>query len=194
MAAHDLFPGFIQITYTSIFAVHKMTLPTRMPVAGLGPLGGVGYEAWDTTAVDAVLMVAALVDALKSLVPTSCNFANYTVFKVDSPGDPPHPIESAVIDTDGLQGTPGWFEAVQGIWTFYDTAFFTAKINLLDMASLNNYARRSASTLSTDEQAVADVYMDASWAFSSRAGYRPVTVRSLSLGINDALKKQYPGI
>jgi hypothetical protein len=194
MTAFGLDPGFMVVDYQSPYAFHKMRLPTR----AWSPVGSHGFgsfTAWDASTIQADEMVADLFTNITKLYRPEVTFAGATIFTQASPTASPLP--AAFIPFTGivgLDGTVNWTEAVEEIITFYDTAFYTSKLVLLDVNSLNNFARRSAATLSADELSVAASWMSLSSAWSSRAGFRPSAVRSASLGINDALKKTYPGI
>jgi hypothetical protein len=195
MATHLLNPSAVRINYHSVFAQHTMTLPTRAwnPLAGTNGFGG--YEAWDLSERDAQDMIEGLVFTFVDVLHSSVVFDNWVIYNEASPGGVMLPVASDIFaGVVGTEATPGWYEAVQGIFTFYDTSFNTAKISILEYASKNNFARRTYTTASAPEVAIADEYMVSSNAWSSRAGFRPSTLRSLSLGINDALKKQYPTI
>lgn len=195
MAENLLNPSAVRLAYHSVFAQHTMTLPTRQwnPLGGTSGFGG--YEAWDASDRDVVDMVTDLVDALCACLHSSVVFDTWVVYNEESPGGVMLPVASDVFTAKvGTEATPGWYEAVQGVFTFYDTEFKTAKISLLEFASKNNFAKRTYATTSAAEASIADEYMAVSNAWASRNGARPSSLRSLSLGINDALKKQYPTI
>lgn len=195
MAPHLLYPSWIKISYHSIFALHQMTIPTRKFNAGIGSHGFGGYTNWAGSPVETDDMVQALVAAMVELYSAEVIFDQFEAFDMDSPDAAPHPVAVAPITSGGgLDGTPGWFEAVQFTYTWFDTAFNTSKLVLLDAASNNNFALRNNATLSAHEQGVRDAIENTAWAWSSRAGFRPSVLRTLSVGVNDALKKQYPGI
>jgi hypothetical protein len=195
MPTNDLHPSYIIVNYHSTFALHKATLPTTKWNAGIGTNGQGGYNAWDASPRDAVDMMGDWVDAAVLLVSAEIVFDNFIIYDSVSDADPLFPVGGAAFTAKvGTVGTPGWFQAVQAVFTFFDSGFNTSKLNLLDYASKNNFARRSAASASADETAFAAVWMDPVNAFASRTNLQPVALRSISLGINDELKKQYPGI
>jgi hypothetical protein len=171
-----------------------MTLPTRAWTPGGDDLSGT-FEAWDTTTVSARDMVDAFAALLQPLFDSTVHFLRATVFtKADNTSPAIPRVALGFTDVAGTEGTPGWTEAVQFVWTFFDTDFNTVKLVLLDAASKNNFARRDPSSQSTAEGNFSDNFSSPAWAWASRAGFRPAELRSLSLGINDKLKKSYPGI
>jgi hypothetical protein len=195
MPVHLLNPSYVLLNYHSVFAQHRMTLPTRAWDAGAGTNGFGGYEAWDLSDRDALDMITDFANKLCALLHSTVIFDTWVIYHETFPAGPLVPVASEpFVAVAGTEATPGWYEAVQGVFTFYDIAFNTAKISLLEYASLDNFARRSYATASADEVAVADEFMDVNNAWASRGGYRPNNLRSLSLGINDALKKQYSSI
>jgi hypothetical protein len=189
---HGLGPSFVEILYHSAYAQHKQTIPTRdwNSAAGGGPDGG--FTAWDASTIGAEDMITALVALATSLFPVTVNFDSWVVKSnvgVDSSFVPV--AAGAFTDQVGTVIDHGWDVATQFVWTFYDTAFNTAKLTLLDVASLDNFNRRASSTQSVYEAAYSAELMAMTNAWSSRAGFRPASVRSMSCGINDELKKQY---
>jgi len=195
MPVHTLKPSYAQVFYHSSFGAHVMTQPTRQwtPTIIENPQGS--YVAWDDSARDADEMINDLVDVLLPKFKSSVSFDQYTLWNFDEDAGFFIPVAAnALTGKVGTDGTSAWDEAVESIMTVFDTAFNTAKLVLLDMNSRNNFARRTGATVDADEQAMFDVWSGVTYAWASRAGFRPATIRSVSLGINDELKKQYSGI
>src|SRR4029450_6164673 len=194
MTVHPL-KDHVKLNYHSSYAAHVATIPTRAPIVGGGTGGTTAYTAWDTTTVDGSDMMTALVTALLQKFPSTVFFDSAVYMQRDDPDDTWNPIQiDTFVGQDGEDGDPGWTQAVQSIFSFKDSNFNFMKLELLDTSSRNNFARRSPATADADELAIAAVIMSDSWAFASRAGFQPVLLWSISLGINDELKKQYPGI
>ncbi len=195
MTTHTLKPSYIQLNYHSEFGAHEMTLPTTQ-WAAFSPTNDTGsFTAWDTSVVDTEIMVTDLVDALVTQFRPSVSFDSYTVWNFDDPSEQFIPVAAlAFTGKVGTDSTTAWYEAVQSVFTAFDTAFNTVKLVLLDMNSRNNFARRSFATAGLDELALFAEWSRSDRAWASRAGFRPSVLRSISLGINDALKKQYSGI
>lgn len=195
MAEHLKNPSAIVIDSHSAFALHKMTICTRKWNAGIGTGGFGGFLNWLEEPVDAQEMVQALVGAMVVLHHGSYIYDRFTIYDEVSEGGAMVPKSGfAISDGEGTNDTPGWYQGVEFIYTYFDTEFNKMTHKLLDFASLNNFARRSPITFSVDEAAVIAQISDESNAWASRAGFRPSQIRSGSVGINDALKAKYPGI
>jgi len=186
---------YVLLQYHSNFGLHRSILPTR-PWSTTGGTNGFGsYEDWIGGTRDVQDMIEELVDALAAHYPPSVTFDQWTVLVRDDPNETWNPVAANTLTAKvGTDTTSAWFEAVQAIFTFYDTAFNTGKLVCLDYNSRNNFARRSSATADADEQVVAGTMMLDTNAWSSRAQLQLHALRSISLGINDELKKQYPGI
>ena len=195
MTVHTLKPSYVEINYHSSYGSHKMILPTRewSPVIVTGDQGS--FTSWSSVARDADEMIVDLVTLLVEKFPATVSFDQYTIWNFDEDADFFVPVAAnAITALVGTDGTSAWTEAVQSVMTMFDTEFNTCKLVLLDMNSRNNFARRTAATVDADEQAYFDEFSAAGNAWASRAGFRPAVIRSVSLGINDELKKQYAGI
>lgn len=194
MTLHGLYPAYVAIDYHSTFAPHLATIPTRAwnPFAGTGGQGG--YEAWDSSDCDAIAMVEDLVDAFLPCCSAELVFDKWTVYTLATPDAPPLPRAGGVfVGKAGTDGTPGWFGAVQLTYTFYDTAFETAKLILLDAASNNGFAPRDIGTLSADLLGPVTALTTTTSAWASRAENRPAVLRSCRFTINNKLQKEYYG-
>ena len=195
MTVHTLKPSYQEWRYHSAFGAHKMILPTRewSPVGGISGFGS--YTSWDTNLRDAGDMIDDFVDLLLPKFPSTVVFDSWQIWNFDEDADFFIPVAGdAFTSKVGTDGTAAYSQAVQSVMTMFDTAFNTCKIVLLDMNSRNNFNRRTAATVDADEQAYFDAFSDVGNAWASRAGFRPASIRSVSLGINDELKKQYAGI
>jgi len=62
---------------------------------------------------------------------------------------------------------------------------------MLDAATANTFDRTTDISGSAESLAYVGMWTSPSWAFSSRAGFRPNTFQSVVNGINDALAKAY---
>jgi hypothetical protein len=169
-----------------------MILPTRAysPVPGASGFGT--FTSWDDNIRDIGDMVDDFVDVLLPKFATSVIFDDWTVFNFNEDAGFFIPVSGDAFTAKvGTDDAPGWFYAVQSVFTMFDEEFATAKLNLLDTSSRDNFARRSAATADAEELAIFNTYSDEGNAWSSRNGARPAILRSISLGINDELKKQY---
>jgi hypothetical protein len=191
MAINSLSPAFVVLTYTSEFAPHRMTLPTRdWVVPTVGHDQG-SYNAWDSTTIDADTMIQALATKLKAEFPVSVSFTSYEIFTMSTPTAPKLPRAGNTMAQTGTYMTPGFYEAVQKTYSFFDTGFNTSKLTLLDAASGNDFRPISGAFLTAAEVAVRDEFTSVSNAWASRAGFQPVTLRQITKTINEKLRREY---
>jgi hypothetical protein len=195
MTVHTLKPSYIEFKYHSLFGAHKMILPTRQWSSAGGISGFGSFTSWDDDIRDVGDMVDDFVDVLLPKFISTVTFDNWLVWDFNVDADFFIPVAGDAFTAKvGTDDDSGYTQAVQSVMTMFDTEFNTCKIVLLDMSSRNNFNRRTAATVDADEQAYFDAFSDTANAWASRAGFRPATIRSVSLGINDELKKQYAGI
>lgn len=189
---HSLKPSYIQFRYHSSLAPHVMTLPTRQwsPTGGLSGFGS--FTNWDAGLRDVGDMVDDFVNVLLPKFPGSVVFDDWLLFNFNEDAGFFIPATGdAFTDKEGTDATPGWFYAVQSVFTMFDTEFATAKLSLLDTSSRGNFARRTGATADAQELAIFAEYSSTTNAWASRNGARPSVLRSVSLGINDKLKQEY---
>jgi len=191
MAIHSLYPSYVVMKYHSTFGQHTMTLPTRrwIPTPVSGANGS--YLDWNETPTDGEVMITALATVLQEIASAAVNFDTFLIYDVPNVGDSPQPVSGGVIDLPGTVAVPGWFKAVQTTFTFFDTAFNTAKLVLLDGASLSDFDKHLAGDFSGGETDVIAQFISEDNAWSSRAGFRPSVIRSVTQTLNDELRKQY---
>jgi len=189
---NSLKPSYIQFRYHSSLGAHKMTLPTRQWSLAGGISGFGSFTSWDDSIRDVGDMVDDFVDLLVPKFPASVVFDDWQVFNWNETAGFFIPVAGdGFTGKVGTDGTPSWFYAVESVFTMFDTEFATAKLVLLDTSSRGNFARRTGATADAQELAIFGGYSDVANAWASRKGARPATLRSVSLGINDELKKQY---
>lgn len=192
MTVHSLYPGFLIIDYHSTYAAHKMTIPTRAwnPLGGTAGFGG--FVAWDDSDRDLQDMVNDLVTVLRPLVPTTVTFDGWVQYSMADEEATPLPRASAAIALAGSASTAGvWWAAVQKQFVFYDTEFQTFKSVILDAMSGNDFSRRDLASLATEDENLIGEFVAETNAWSSRAGNRPQTIRSVTIDLNDKLRNQY---
>jgi len=172
-----------------------MTLPTRQWSSAGGISGFGSFTSWDDNIRDVGDMVDDFVNVLLPKFDDTITFDNWLVWNFNDDADFFIPVAGDAFTAKvGTDATPGYIQAVQSVFTMFDTEFNTSKLVLLDTSSRNNFNRRTAATADADELAIFDEWSNVGNAWASRAGFRPAVLRSISLGINDELKKQYAGI
>ena len=183
-------PGFITIESTSIFGAHVATLPVNTISPDFVSPTSSTIEAWDSSSVNWVDMVTALVDLLADRFPVDYDFLRASLWDRPTPADLPTFVGTVSLATPGTVATPGWNKATQETITARDTGGYIAKLVLLDMASTNNFDEQVTLT----GAGLADLFdewqaMTNGW--SSQAGFRPNSFIKATRTLNEKLRKAY---
>lgn len=194
MTQHDLSPAFIEVFYHSLGGRHVATLPTRAWNSLAGTRGSGGYEAWDTSDIDALDMIDAYVLKAKAFMPSSVHFDNAIIFTKADAASPAIPRVGYAIDVAGTNAATTFPLAVQHTYTFFDTEFLPFKAVLLDAIEEDNFNRIEASNFVTDQTDFAAIFTEDIRAFSSRAGNRISLCRRRTSTLNEKLRKQYGNV
>lgn len=191
MAPNSLSPASVVIDYHSAYAPHKMTIPTLawFPTSITGDLGS--YQAWDSSAIDAEVMIMALIDLLKVFMKTNAAFDNITIYTMATATSPNIPRASKAISVAGT-ATTGDEAAVSRTWNFKTAANGDMKLILLDTPIPATWFNRILpANFSSGEQDVADEIALNSNAWSGRDDTDISTCRSITLDLNDKLQRMY---
>jgi hypothetical protein len=168
-----------------------MTLPTRAwnPVPITGTAGS--FLDWNEDPVDAEGMVKDLTAELSNGFPATVAFDSFVIYNYPSEDEAPVPVASGALTDVGSEAAPGQTKAVQAQLTFFDTAFNTYKLVVLDVASFDDWEKQSSTSLHAYQEEVFTQITAETNAWASRAGFRPATLRSGTTKLNDELRKQY---
>lgn len=194
MAPNSLSPASAVIKYTSAFATHRMTLPTLawIPVGFSSPLGG--YQAWDSSAVDADTMIDALIAKVKALVPPTTSFDEVTIYTQATPTSANIPRAGKQIAVVGTSASGQPSAAVSATFNMKTTANGNAKLVLLDVPIGSNwFAPLLPADFTTVLTDVFDQLAVESNAWAGRDDNRIDIFRSVTFDLNDKLQKQYWG-
>lgn len=191
MATLDgLYPGFVRINYTSVYGVHTMTVPTRLP-AFAAPGNIPTYDAWDGVSTPAGdVMVEALVDAMLPNNLATTTFVSYDIYNVPVIDEPPQWIYGDFLT--GKVGTlvnTGWAKAVQ-----YTIGFRTALGGLLQVVNLDTPASNTFGNvvgLSARDADIATEILSTANAWQGRDGGQPLAFRGISITLNKRLRRKY---
>jgi hypothetical protein len=185
---NSLHPGYIQIDYHSAFGVHKAILPTRAPtfsVIGDEP----EYESWDSGTILASDMVEALVDLFAAFFDNTIIWDTFTVYNVPSVGAAAQPIFTAALAKTGAGTQTGTSKATQRTYSMRTTGFGLAKLVFLDTKTANSFEK--SLVVSSGENAFLAAYMNPIYAWSGRDGNRPAVFKSLTITLNEKLRREY---
>jgi hypothetical protein len=191
MTAYETWPSFIEIGYTGAFADHVATLCTRAWNSLGGTRGAGGYTAWDGSNRDALDMIEDVTADMALLLPATAVITSWVIFNWLSTTGPIVPVAAGSLNVAGADASPGWYEASQMTFSFYDSMFKPCKLVLLDAATNNNFSKIAAGSLSSDQSQLPGGFIADVNAWASRAGNQPKTIRNLTQTLNRRLRKKY---
>lgn len=191
MTVYDLYPAYFLIDYHSTFGAHKAIIPTRAwnPVSITGILGS--YEGWDTTPVDAEVMIDSFVTDLLPFHHTTTEFDAVTIYTIAAPGDPAIPRTGKALTDTGSSTSTLQRKAVTQTWVFRDTGWNIFKLVLMDTPIGIDFDKVTDLTSNVPAQNLRDIVINPSNAFQSRANLRPDQFRNIVYDLNDKLRKVY---
>lgn len=184
-------PSFVRIFYHSVLAAHVMNLPTTQWSQALGTNPQGGFLNWNTVDTDADDMVQAFAQTLQDLLPTTGELDSYVIYNYPTAENIFVPVAGNTLALVGSDATPGQNAATQKTFTFYDSAFHSSKVVLLDGASDDLWVKKNLASANAFEQALVSVWTDPDWAWSSRQNFQPVTLRSITTTLNRRLRRNY---
>jgi hypothetical protein len=189
---NSLSPASFVIDYHTLYAPHKMTIPTLswFPTSITGSIGS--YAPWTGSPIDAEVMIDDFVGVLEALVPATTVFDQVTVYTQADATSPNIPRASAAIGVAGSSGATGLSEANSATFNFKTLANGNFKIVLLDFPlGSGGYNAIHPATFSAEILALAAFVEDTGNAFSGRDDSRPAVLRKVTFDLNDKLQKQY---
>jgi hypothetical protein len=193
MTISTLYPAFVQTVYSSAYAAsHILNLGLRDWQGGVDTGVELGLStSWNEGNANVLTDLQDLFDVLITQWPATVSILRSTVFTIEEPGGVARPRASythtALVGTDA---TPGVTKAVQKTFTMYDTLFNHVRIQLMDAASNDNWAKQTDWSASPASDLIA-VFGDADRAFASRKGHRPNVGISIINKFNDKLRHSY---
>lgn len=189
MALDGLYPSFVRIFYTTAYAPHVMTLPTRQIVSAV-PGDLPTYEAWDGDTIDAGVMVSNLVAAMLPNNLSTTTFTGYECYDVPVIDEPPVWKYGAFLS--GQVGTlvnTGWAKAVQ-----YTMGFRTSLGGLLQVVNLDTPASNTFGNvlgLSARDEDISLEILNPANAWQGRDGGQPLAFKGISVTLNKRLRRKY---
>jgi len=191
MTPYDLGPWFVRIDYASAFGPHSMTIPT-LDWNDISSTGGHGtFDTHDSSSIDAVEMVEALVDVLVPFFPDTVTFTDWRVFNKVDPEAPSIPVDGALLTAkEGTKASPGWSKATQLTFSWRTEGFHPSKLTLLDYGSAGDFAKILDLTATVVANLDAEYTADSNgWA--GRDGLRPNQFVSGTCTLNEKLRRAY---
>lgn len=191
MAPNSLSPASVVIDYHSAYAPHKMTICTRewFPTSVTGVLGS--YAAWDSSTIDAQVMIEAIINKLKTQLKTNAAFDNITIYTQATASSPNIPRATLAISTVGVL-TTGDEAAVSRTYNFKTSGNGNARLELLDSVIPATWFNRilPAGFGADDDDIVAE-FTASTNAWSGRDDNQPTVCRGITMDLNDKLQRMY---
>jgi hypothetical protein len=188
MAPNSLFPGFVKVEYSSVYAPHIMILPTRAYDKDNGT-----FPSWlDDTPLAVDDMVSDFVELFLPFFAAGVTFNNFTVYTMEDEDATPIPAYSALFTAGaGTAMTPGWDKATQWTVTLRTVNNNISKLVMLDAGSFDNFDVIKTLAGQADLEALTDMWSDENQAWSGRGNSRPSTFLQASKTLNDKLRRAY---
>lgn len=194
MPTDKLFPAYVKIDYTTVYAPHTMIRPTlAWNGAGIGVPGTFDTHAGGSIAGDT--MVEGFIDLMMDLYYTNATSVAYTIYRIPNIGDDPQPVfaknyatpGTIVIDpTDDYQA---WVATMQ--WR--STSFGLARMNLIECQRAG-FQGKQTGALTGAFAALAAEFQDTTKGWAARDNGRPAAYLSTTYKPNDRLIRQYRGL
>lgn len=189
--ANSLYPAFVLINYHSTYGPHKMIIPTRAWQATniTGTIGS--YTAWDSSQVDAELMVNDLVTTFLPFFLATTSFDAATVYTLASPTSPQLPQATVALTAVGTSTSTTQAKAGETHYSFRDTGFNLSGITFLDAPVNVGFEPKTPASFSVEDDSLKLEFTAVNRAWSSRAGFRPSVLRRATYDLNGKLRKEY---
>lgn len=169
-----------------------MLIPTKewLVTSITGLLGS--YQAWDSSPIDAEVMIDELVAALAALHLASTTFNLATVFTQATTTSPAFPRRSKALAVVGTAGSVGPAKAVQSTLNMRTVGGKPTKLVLLDASALNlQMDKLTPFTFTTTVNTLITAFSRDSNAWSGRDDTRPDVALSWTMTENNALRARY---
>lgn len=188
MALDGLYPSFVRIHWTSAYAPHVLTMPTRQWTGVAGTPGQ--YEAWDASTIAADVMIEALVTAMLPNNLATTTFVSYEIFDVPVIDEPPVWKYAAFLTAQvGTLVNTGWAKAVQ-----YTMSFKCSDGNLLRVVNLDTPVSNvwgNVVGLSARDTDIATEILAPTNAWQGRQGAQPIAFSNITISLNKRLRRKY---
>lgn len=191
MAPNSLAPGYVLIAYHSAYGKHNMILPTRAwsPTPITGNLGS--WVNWNSVPIDGEGMVNDLVDLFAPIFLATTIFDTATVYTQADENSPAFARKTVALATPGTNTGTLQAKAVQHNWMFRDDEFALSKLTFLDAPIGSNFDPTTDISGIPALDDLANQWMDADQAWSSRNGLRPSQFVKITYTLNEKLRKEY---
>jgi hypothetical protein len=188
---NSLYPAFVVLDYTSAYAPHKMTIPTRAWTAPSGIFTYGSYPKWDDDSeIDALDMVNDFATVLAGAWKNTATITTFTWYTMASPTARPLPQLATTVAIAGTNVSTAQDKARQHTITWRTTTFGISKIVVLD-APAADFDRIADVTDVAWVEDINDELTSVDKAWSGRDGGRPNTFLQVSVTLNERLRRAY---
>jgi len=183
-----LYPSYVKIYYTSAYAPHTMTLPTRQWTGAAGTPGE--YEAWDASSIAGDTMIEALITAMLPNNLATTAFNSYEIFDVPVMGEPAvWKYGKYVSGQVGTLVNTGSARSNQYTMTFKCTDGNLLKVVNLDTPVGNSWG--NVIGLSARDEDISIEILAATNAWQGRQGGQPIAFSNITISQNKRLRRKY---
>lgn len=189
--AFSLFPGFVDLVYTTPYAPHVMRLPTRQWSAGGGGGGHGRFLSWNDELIDADTMITDFTELLAEFWTAATEFNSYTIYTMEDENAVPLPRTADQLSTVGTNASTYWGKAVQTTFSIRSEGFHQAKLVLLDAPAPSSFDKITSFGASPEALALVAAMADEDNAWSARDNTRPLLLTQISYTLNEALRREY---
>jgi hypothetical protein len=189
MAVHDLIGSYIRLKYSSPFAPHVMTIPMNTWNGSDSSLDPGLFTCWDASTRAGGTVIMNFVAALAPMFGSDSTFNQGEIWTRPSMDVEPRLRWITSLAVPGSSELTGWEEAVQRTYFFRDTANAAYKLVLLDTPTDNNFGKYY--TVTSDETAIINFLTADDYPFATRNRLKPAYFRSLTVTLNERLRREY---
>lgn len=189
MPAHDLIGSYVRILYHSAFAPHVMTLPAHGWNGSDTSLDPGTFDNWNATTQPGDTMITNFIDKIKVIYNSDVTFDQAEIWTRVSMSVEPRLRFIQSLAVSGTGTLTGWSEAVQKTFFLRDASNNALKLIPLDTPTDNLFGKYF--TLNTDETALVGELTLSTNAWATRAGNKPEFFRSLTITLNERLRREY---
>lgn len=181
--------SYVKIWYTTAYATHSHTIPTRaIETTGLGDSGNI--ENWDGSTQAVAAMVITLMDKLIEIVPASTTYSRFTLYKWQPTELYYAPFYEESYGGAGTgAGLTGNAKAVQATVSIRTAGFSLLKLVFLDRPRANYFGNTAPVPIDYTE-VVAELTSGAN-GWSGRDGTKPMFGTNESISLNKRLRRKY---
>jgi hypothetical protein len=191
MAENSQYPGFVKIDYHSAYAPHSMEIcHNGWNYSGGSPESGT-FNAWDSSEIEADVMINALVDTLADFHLATTVYDFYTIYTMEDEDADPVPVYANTLGVAGESTETEWAKAISTTFNIKTVSFADMKIVLLDTPSASGFDKILSFDASVAALDVMDQLTAETNAWSGRANSRPGTLKSITFNLDQALRHQY---